>query len=167
MNELYYKNPGKKTRVLNFFRKAFKNIFFEKLLTAVRKPSFLSRLIPPHYLYKKGSWRKYKRKGIKLKLDISHAVDHHTYFNYPDKGFDNFLSLIKENAIVLDIGANIGTTTLRLAQKATRGKVVSYEPSKNTFGKLPANVGMNDFDNIIVQYLMIHVTAIIIQCIMK
>jgi len=151
MNELYYKNAGVKTRVLNLFRKTLRNRFFEKRLISSRKGSFLSKLIPPHYLYKKGSWRTYDREGIRLKLDISRAVDHHTYFDYPDKGFDNFLTLIKENAIVLDIGANIGTTTLKLAKKANKGKVISYEPSKPTFERLRENVAMNNFANIFPQ----------------
>src|ERR1700741_2536564 len=121
MSEVYYKKQSAKTRFLNSIRRLFRNSFFEKMLIGVNKSSVLAKLIPPHYLYKQGSWRKYDRNGIKLKLDISRAVDHYTYFNYPDRGFDNFLALIKENAVVLDIGANIGTTALKFAQKASKG----------------------------------------------
>ncbi len=42
--------------------------------------------------------------------------------------FSHFLSLIKPDANVLDIGANIGIMTSNLAQKVTRGKVFAFEP---------------------------------------
>ncbi|MES2780807.1 MAG: FkbM family methyltransferase [Bacteroidota bacterium] len=42
--------------------------------------------------------------------------------------FSHFLSLIKPNAVVLDIGANIGIMTSNLAQKVTQGKVYAFEP---------------------------------------
>lgn len=42
--------------------------------------------------------------------------------------FSHFLSLIPQNATVLDIGANIGIMTSNLAQKVTRGKVYAFEP---------------------------------------
>jgi FkbM family methyltransferase len=151
MNEVYYKKQSTKTKFFNFFRKLFRNGFFEKMLISVNKNAVLAKLIPPHYLYKQGSWRKYDRNGIRLRLDFSRAVDHYTYFNYPDKGFDNFLALVKENAVVLDIGANIGTTALKFAQKASKGKVVCYEPSKATFARLTENVAMNDRRNIFPQ----------------
>lgn len=42
--------------------------------------------------------------------------------------FHYFLDKIPEDGIVLDIGANIGITTVALAKKATRGMVYSFEP---------------------------------------
>lgn len=48
--------------------------------------------------------------------------------NKDEKEFVFFLSMIPENAVILDIGANIGVMTTALAKKATRGKIISFEP---------------------------------------
>jgi len=48
--------------------------------------------------------------------------------NRDEKEFIYFLSTIPEDAVILDIGANIGVMTTALAKKAIKGKVISFEP---------------------------------------
>lgn len=47
---------------------------------------------------------------------------------------------IKEDSIVLDIGANIGLHSLSFAQMAPHGRVIAFEPSFPTFELLVMNV---------------------------
>lgn len=57
---------------------------------------------------------------------------------------------IKENDIVLDIGANIGYYTLLFArQVGTKGKVYAFEPEPNNFSLLAKNVLINKYENVI------------------
>jgi FkbM family methyltransferase len=47
---------------------------------------------------------------------------------------------IKKDSVVFDIGANIGTHTLFVANKSTNGKIYSFEPSRNTYSFLLKNI---------------------------
>ena len=61
-----------------------------------------------------------------------------------------FLSKLKSDSIVFDIGANIGLFTL-LASKAMSGEgtVYAFEPTKKTFDYLNKNIKLNRLDNIV------------------
>ncbi|WP_338793307.1 FkbM family methyltransferase [Bernardetia sp. MNP-M8] len=53
-------------------------------------------------------------------------------------------SQVKEENICLDIGANIGIQSLRMAQKTThRGKVIAFEPVNHLRERLEKNVALN------------------------
>jgi len=57
---------------------------------------------------------------------------------------------VKENDIVLDIGANIGYYTLLFArQVGTNGRVYAFEPEPNNFSLLAQNVAINKYKNVI------------------
>jgi FkbM family methyltransferase len=55
---------------------------------------------------------------------------------------------IKENAAVIDIGANIGIVSIFAALK-TKNKVYAFEPSPENFKFLKTNVAINQLDNIV------------------
>lgn len=55
---------------------------------------------------------------------------------------------VKPDSIVLDIGANIGTWSIELAQKCKSGHVYSFEPQKTTFMQLCGNIFVNRIENI-------------------
>ncbi|RZA32370.1 MAG: FkbM family methyltransferase [Lysobacteraceae bacterium] len=57
-----------------------------------------------------------------------------------------FDSLIKPSDTVLDIGANIGCTSILFGSRAAR--VISFEPSPTTYQFLKTNVGASGFQNI-------------------
>jgi len=61
-----------------------------------------------------------------------------------------FQRIIKPGMIVVDAGANIGLYSL-IASKliGLKGKVFSFEPSKETFQRLLNNIELNKFSNII------------------
>ena len=53
----------------------------------------------------------------------------YTYkYNKWEKDFHFFLSMLNENSVVLDIGANVGVMTVLLAKKLKDGMVYSFEP---------------------------------------
>ena len=61
-----------------------------------------------------------------------------------------FQNIIKPGMIIIDAGANIGLYTL-IASKLVgiNGKVLAFEPSKETFQRLKNNIELNSFKNII------------------
>jgi hypothetical protein len=50
------------------------------------------------------------------------------YFHPGDAEFYHFLQMIPKNGYVLDIGSNIGTTSIPLAKRVSQGKVYCFEP---------------------------------------
>lgn len=62
---------------------------------------------------------------------------------YSPKGFE-----IKENDVVVDIGAHIGIFSTFAAFYAKRGLVYSFEPQKENFELLRKNIKINNFKNI-------------------
>jgi len=61
-----------------------------------------------------------------------------------------FDKIVKPGFIVFDIGANIGSTSLRFASLVgEHGKVYCFEPITKTYNRLVENILINDFKNII------------------
>lgn len=50
--------------------------------------------------------------------------------------FNHFLTLLPPDAVVLDIGANVGIMTVLLAQRCPQGKVYAFEPVPDNFRAL-------------------------------
>ena len=91
-------------------------------------------------------------------------------FLYDSPAFKNFLkdnphergeikfleSIVKEGMNVIDIGANIGITTVTVAKKiGKRGKLYSFEPTPEYFNILKDNVSSNGLENVKVYELAV------------
>ena len=91
-------------------------------------------------------------------------------FLYDSPGFKNFLkdnphergevkfleSIVEEGMNVIDIGANIGITTLTIAKKiGRRGKLYSFEPTPEYFNILKENISSNGLENVKVYELAV------------
>ena len=142
-----------KTKFLNVFRRISQLSSVEKMLAStIRKGSKISKkLIAGNGMYAKNTTRTCNRDGINYKLDISDYMEHAIYFGINDTvDFDRRMlySLVKENFICFDIGANIGETTLNFAKLAAKGKIYSFEPVPFLFQRLKTNVELNSFQNI-------------------
>ncbi len=139
---------SRKTRVLNLFRHLLRLRPLEAgLQKRVRGRSALSlwgRMVPPNYLYARGSWRFATRQGSRLRLDISDVVDHGVFFAMHEEGAQALLDLALPGMVVLDIGTNIGTTLLQLARRVgSEGRVQGFEPDPANFGKATRNLQLN------------------------
>jgi len=83
-------------------------------------------------------------------------------FLYDSPAFENFLkdnphergevefleSIVKEGMNVLDIGANIGITTVAIAKRIGGGKLYSFEPVPEHFDTLRKNLSSNKLENV-------------------
>lgn len=58
------------------------------------------------------------------------------------------LPLLQPDDWVLDVGANIGTHTLAFARAVPRGLVLAFEPQRQVFQMLNANVALNALGNV-------------------
>ncbi len=62
---------------------------------------------------------------------------------------DSFQRIIKPGMTIVDAGANIGLYSLIASQLiGSKGRVFSFEPSKETFQRLTDNIKLNGFNNI-------------------
>jgi len=66
--------------------------------------------------------------------------------------YDRFLPRLKTDSTVIDIGANIGTFSIKAAHFAHRGKVFSFEPFPKNFETLKENIAVNNFEKIITPF---------------
>jgi FkbM family methyltransferase len=55
---------------------------------------------------------------------------------------------INDDDTIIDVGAHIGTFTLLASSKAKNGKIISIEPSKESFKIFEKNVNLNDLTNV-------------------
>lgn len=149
----YHLQISAKTQFFNFFRRFFIVLGIDKILPVLTRNAdmnaFAAKLVPPNYLYSPNSIRTTEVDGIKLKLDISDTVGHSSYFAIDEPAQVVLYNFVKPGMMVLDIGANIGATTLSLAKKVgSEGKVYSFEPSPFNYRRAFQNVSLNDFGNI-------------------
>jgi FkbM family methyltransferase len=85
------------------------------------------------------------RNGIKYALDISEGIDLSLYL------FGSFQAYVTSpkyyslspDAIVLDVGANIGVTALNYAKVVSQGKVFAFEPTHYAYAKFKQNIALN------------------------
>ncbi len=142
-----------KTRLLNFFRKFFIASGLDRILVKLTRRqkmnSFVAKLIPPNYLYNPGSLRSAKVDGINFLLDISDTVGHSNYYNVDEPAHNIMYQFTKPGMVVIDIGANIGATTLNFASRVfPQGKVFSFEPSPYNYQRAVKNISLNTYSNI-------------------
>jgi FkbM family methyltransferase len=85
------------------------------------------------------------RGGARYRLDLAQGVDFAVYLGCFERATAAaFARHVRPGATVLDIGANIGAHTLRLASLVgDTGKVHAFEPTDFAFAKLQANLALN------------------------
>jgi FkbM family methyltransferase len=89
--------------------------------------------------------------GINYKLDLGEVIDVGIYLNrYEPDMAAAMEKLCRPGSTVLDIGANIGAHTLRIAKLVGEsGRVYAFEPTDYAYQKLVHNISLNQFRNII------------------
>ncbi len=141
-----------KVRVLNVFRRVWMIPVLESFLARKTRGlppgHFVCKWVPNPYQYKTETFRLIKRDGITMKVDISDYIGHYLYFGFQDSGMQRLFSLCAEGATVVDVGANIGWTALRMAHLAVRGRVYAFEPDPYNAEQCLENIRRNDLTNI-------------------
>ncbi len=141
-----------KVRVLNVFRRLLMIPFLESFLagntSGLPPDHWICKFVPNPYQYEPGSFRILERNGIRMQVDVSDYIGHYIYFGFEDPSYRTLFSLCSPTSHVLDIGANIGWTALRLAGIAREGRVIGFEPDPMNFDQCHSNVERNDLKNI-------------------
>jgi FkbM family methyltransferase len=86
------------------------------------------------------------RDGMHFDLDLAEGIDFAIYLGGVfERGTAQALGrLVEPSALVIDIGANIGAHTLRLARLVgPHGRVLAFEPTDFAFQKLQRNLALN------------------------
>ncbi len=86
-----------------------------------------------------------KRDGITYSLDLSEGIDLSIYLlgSYQSHIFKNRFYTIPHDAVIFDIGANMGCMTLQFARRAVNGQVYAFEPTDFAYRKLLKNIDLN------------------------
>lgn len=81
----------------------------------------------------------------KIKLYTSSELSAHIYcgaFEWEEREW--LFTHLKADDVFFDIGANIGLFTVLAAEKCSNGRVVAFEPTKDTYALLDENVQLNN-----------------------
>jgi len=137
----------------NYIKKIFfTNKLAEYILISIKYfIPLIYKFYPSNRHYSRGTIRTVKRDGLFFKLDISDYQEYLIYFNLDadsSKGVIKYLPTDK--GLILDIGANIGQTSLWMANelKMAGVEIIAIEPFPSTFQKLLYNINLNHFKNI-------------------
>jgi FkbM family methyltransferase len=86
-----------------------------------------------------------RRKGVVYQVDLSEGVDLSLFLfgNFQGHVTNQKYVQLKDNAVIFDVGANIGGMALRFARQVPRGHVYAFEPTDFAFRKLLNNLSLN------------------------
>lgn len=86
--------------------------------------------------------------------DFSMYVDAHDTLQLVNAGkfeeteTQTILSLVREDTVMLDIGANMGYYSIQVGLKAKKGKVIAFEPDPGNYSILMRNLALNKLTNV-------------------
>lgn len=90
--------------------------------------------------------------GFDFVVNPSELVGRVIYFNKSgyEEDIDELIQKeVGEKDTVLDIGANIGVHTMRMAQSVEgKGSVIAFEPDPVNLERLKRNIKLNEFENV-------------------
>ena len=86
------------------------------------------------------------RNGIKYRIDLEEGIDLGIFLSL--KNEKNLFKVKKyidfsEKSVIVDIGANVGSVSLPLAQNFNNAQIYSIEPTIYAFKKLNQNINLN------------------------
>ena len=89
--------------------------------------------------------RTIQRSGIFYEVDLSEGIDLSLFLfgNFQSYVVQNKYFSLEKDAVVFDVGANVGSMSLRFAQSASEGHVYAFEPTDYAFKKLLRNLSLN------------------------
>ncbi len=132
-----------KKHVFKIITKPILNIILRKIYGVL--PSKYNKRFPYVGIFK---WFFRDKKYIKMYSDGSDTIVSYLYWlnSYESSVINLWLDRIKDNSVILDIGANTGIYSL-VAAKYKNVKVFSFEPTPRILNFLRKNVSINDLEN--------------------
>jgi FkbM family methyltransferase len=85
------------------------------------------------------------RKNVRYAVDLSEGIDLSIFLfgNFQDHVTRQKYFSIPEDAVIFDVGANIGSMALKFAQLAPDGHIYAFEPTYFAYRKLRRNMTLN------------------------
>jgi FkbM family methyltransferase len=92
-----------------------------------------------------------RETGLKMYVDTSEYIEWQVYFfgAYEPVLSQILASSVQAGSTAVDVGANVGVLTLRLASKVGAGKVLAVEPNPVAYDRLLKNVDLNKLENVV------------------
>jgi len=89
--------------------------------------------------------RQIRRHGLTFDVDIREGIDLSLFLfgSFERDILNTIKTLVPPDAIVIDVGANVGALTLPVADYLERGHVYAVEPTDFAFAKLRKNLDLN------------------------
>lgn len=128
----------KELKILSGLTKRFPNWKFFRVL--------VTRIILPFYKRKQREICISEINGVKMHLDPKEYIDASLLFlpqMYDAKELDTLQELVKENWMILDVGAHIGFYSLTLARWVPKGRVLSIEADPGNAYRFHQNLNLN------------------------
>jgi FkbM family methyltransferase len=96
-------------------------------------------------IFIKNDVRTITRNGITYEVNLSEAIDLTLFLSgsFQKEVFASQYYKIPEDAVVFDVGANMGSMSLPFADITKKGKVFSFEPTHHAFSKFKKNLSLN------------------------
>ena len=105
--------------------------------------SLTERLAPPVYYYDKQDIRKIKILDVSFVVQMNDLMSQPLFFGLYMDEILCLKSHFPPNAVVIDVGANIGRWSLLIARLFKTQKVFSFEPFLKTYFYLAENISLN------------------------
>ncbi|MDW7690496.1 FkbM family methyltransferase [Flammeovirgaceae bacterium SG7u.111] len=91
--------------------------------------------------------------SVKFEIDLNDDVQRGIYFNaFEKKELQLIKKIIPENAVCLDVGANIGFYTLNISKFRPKSTIHTFEPDPAVYAKLQRNCQINSVDNRVIHH---------------
>lgn len=111
--------------------------------------SAIGKLVPENRQYKPGTVRRATRNGLNYLLDISDYQQWLIYYGFLNDRPDGLFELVKPGFNIIDVGGNIGQTSMELSRLALpNGHIWAFEPDPVNYQKFKTNLGLNDVPNV-------------------
>lgn len=88
--------------------------------------------------------------AVPLQFIVHSPVERYRIANYGDERdvLEHFLSLLRPDDVVYDIGASIGLYAVAAATELPQGRLYAFEPDPETCAALQKNVALNHLNNV-------------------
>ncbi len=103
------------------------------------------RLYQAVRLFVRDDHRQVTRGGIHYDIDLSEGIDLSLFVfgNFQSHVLGTRYFSIPRDAVIFDVGANIGSMCLNFAKRAPEGRVYAFEPTEYAYNKLLRNLSLN------------------------